>query len=267
MIKAREISGLVLTETLHPQSMSLPMHSHESVNFVCVLSGSFLDTSGNRSQSCSPLTLITRPADVVHSNMYGPTGARSLIVEFVDQRWHSIEAFSRCFKKLEYFRGGLQSGLIPRIYHEFHSTDSITEVAIEGMMLELIAHTARMEFTSITQGRPPWLNRVREYLHESYLSPVRLLELAESFDVHPSHLTKSFRKHFGCTPGEYLRRLRLDYAAEQLLRADITIADISLAAGFYDQSHFTNAFKSHTGLTPLEFRRSTRLWKPVTKKL
>ena len=63
-------------------------------------------------------------------------------------------------------------------------------------MLELIAHTARMGRTSSSQGRPLWLNRVREYLHENYLLPVRLLDLAESIEVHPSHLTKAFRRHF-----------------------------------------------------------------------
>jgi len=36
----------------------------------------------------------------------------------------------------------------------------------------------------------------------------------------------------------------------------LSIGDIALEAGFFDQSHFTRAFKRHTGLTPREYRQS-----------
>ena len=73
-------------------------------------------------------------------------------------------------------------------------------------------------------------------------------------DVHPVLLARAFRTYFGTSPGRYLRRLRLDWAAAELLATQRRLADIALQAGFADQSHFTRAFRRHTGLTPGQYR-------------
>ena len=61
-------------------------------------------------------------------------------------------------------------------------------------------------------------------------------------------------EHYRTTVGEYVRRLRLDWATRQLSETEVSITEIALAAGFYDQSHFSHLFKQHTGFTPAEFR-------------
>jgi AraC family transcriptional regulator len=74
--------------------------------------------------------------------------------------------------------------------------------------------------------------------------------------VHPAHLSRAFRTHFKVSLGSYLRRLRLDWAREQLVHSAASLASVALAAGFADQSHFTRAFKRYTGLTPNTYRRT-----------
>jgi AraC family transcriptional regulator len=71
-------------------------------------------------------------------------------------------------------------------------------------------------------------------------------------------LARTFRRTFGCTVGEYLRRLRIERAAEQLVSGDLPLAEIALAAGFADQSHFSNVFRRRTGVSPSAFRREAR---------
>jgi AraC-like DNA-binding protein len=58
--------------------------------------------------------------------------------------------------------------------------------------------------------------------------------------------------------GSYVRRLRLDWAARELVRSETSLAGVALEAGFADQSHFTRFFKRHTGLTPQAYRRAMR---------
>lgn len=53
----------------------------------------------------------------------------------------------------------------------------------------------------------------------------------------------------------FRRKLRLDWAEEQLGRTDKPLADLSLEAGFADQSHFTRQFRARTGFTPGSYRR------------
>ena len=44
-------------------------------------------------------------------------------------------------------------------------------------------------------------------------------------------------RRFGISVGAYVRRLRLDWAAGELERSDMSLAEVALAAGFADQSH------------------------------
>src|SRR5262245_35676700 len=75
---------------------------------------------------------------------------------------------------------------------------------------------------------------------------------------HPVHLAREFHKYYQCTIGEYLRKLRIDFACHEVISSDSTLAEIALDAGFFDQSHFSRTFKCHTGLTPTEFRETFR---------
>jgi AraC family transcriptional regulator len=114
--------------------------------------------------------------------------------------------------------------------------------------------------------RPPdWLREARDYLHDSFSERFDLTELARVAGVHPAHLAREFRRHFHCTAGEYVRRLRLDRAVQQLSQSEESIAEIAADAGFYDQSHFSRAVKAHTGLSPAAYRAAQRGRKSSTK--
>ena len=49
------------------------------------------------------------------------------------------------------------------------------------------------------------------------------------------------------------------------LRSALRLADIALAAGFYDQSHFTHAFRVVTGSTPARYRAGLRAGQDLPK--
>ena len=83
---------------------------------------------------------------------------------------------------------------------------------------------------------------------------MRVAEFARAAGVHPVHLARVFRQYLGCTPGDYLRRPRLERAAVLLRETPRPLSDVALSCGFADQSHLANAFKRHTGVTPGAYR-------------
>ena len=88
--------------------------------------------------------------------------------------------------------------------------------------------------------------------------PLPLSELAAEVRLSPHYFCEQFRRCTGLPPGEYLIRLRLERAREQLAGTSASIDEIARAAGFNDHSHFTRSFRKREGLTPSDYRRQCR---------
>jgi AraC family transcriptional regulator len=107
-------------------------------------------------------------------------------------------------------------------------------------------------------GSPPWLQNVKDILHDRFSQPIKLTELAETAGVHHVHLCRAFRQHYLCSLGDYQRRLRVEHSSKLLRATNLSLVEVALAAGFSDQAHFSRVFKKPTRMTPAEFRQLSR---------
>ncbi len=105
------------------------------------------------------------------------------------------------------------------MYREFLATDDIAPLAMEGVLLEILAESARVIGENGAHA-PIWLRRVREALEDSYLLAPSLAELAAIGGVHPVHLSREFRKHYDTTIGEFIRKRRIEHACHLLANSD-----------------------------------------------
>lgn len=258
-LKTTRVAGFVLTETTHLPNYRLPRHNHELTNIAFVLNGSFTEVLDRRFIECQPQSLLIKPAGEAHANLYGRQGMRCLLIEVTQRQIESLQSWSQPLKQVSHIRDGSLSMLGMRIYSEFRLMDGATPLALEGLMLELVAGLSRQRKIHLDPKRPRWVERSRDILEADFHDSISLARVAEAVDVHPVHLARVFRKHFGCTPGEYVRRLRIDFACRELSQSDTPLVEIALAAGFAHQAHFSRVFKAQTGMTPSEFRTSLRL--------
>lgn len=141
---------------------------------------------------------------------------------------------------------------------ELHSRDDLTPLVVDSVALALLGELARRAQRQIRREPPAWLHRTRERLHDEFVRPPSLTLLAEAAGVHRVHLARTFREHFDCTIGEYVRQRRLDLACHQLAMSDAPLSEVALSVGFADQSHLTSTFKRVLGMPPGEFRRQLR---------
>jgi AraC family transcriptional regulator len=252
-----EVHGLVLTETFRPPGLVLPPHFHEHANIALTIEGSFTETVGREPYDVNPSSVIFRPAGEKHSNRYGTTAARCLIIEVGAQRLAEIREATRILDRASYVAGGLISNLALRILREFRTLDAVGPLSIEALTLEMLVQATRLDV--VRDRKPPrWLQQAREVIHEQFLESPSLSSIAELVGVHAAHLAKMFRRNYGCTVGGYVRMLRLDHAAKLLGQFDKSLSTIAFVAGFYDQSHFTHLFKLRFGITPGDFRADLR---------
>lgn len=265
-LKKFVVGGFTLTETLHPPSLVLPRHDHECANVNLTIKGSFREVIGSRPQECSPSSLLVKPPGEAHANHYGDAGARCLIIEVSPERLESIRTVSKFFDTPAHIQGGALSALAMSVYKELLAADDASGLMIEGLVLEMLGEATRESLKDPT-APPRWLLETREIIREQFAESLSLSNVATRVGVHPTHLARTFRKYYGCTIGEYVRHLRLNFAARELAGSDKSLTEIALAAGFCDQSHFSNVFKLYMKLTPAEFRTAFQTGKARPKKL
>lgn len=256
-LKTLTTGGFVLTETVHLPDQKLRRHHHELTNIAFVLDGSFTEILDRRSIECSPQSLLIKPPGEPHANRYGRSGMRCLLVEVSTQQLEVLQPCASALHQVRHVRGGVLWSLGMRIYNEFRLMDGSTPLAIEGLMLELVASLSR-ESSRPSGKRPRWLDQAKEILDTDFQGSVSLARVAAAVEIHPVHLARAFRKCFGCTPGDYVRHLRIDFACRELSGADTPVVEVALAAGFAHQAHFSRVFKTQTGMTPSEFRAAHR---------
>jgi AraC family transcriptional regulator len=147
------------------------------------------------------------------------------------------------------------AALARQVARELVSPDDLSVLALEGLTLELLVSAARTQRPGPLRRAPPWLARIEELLRVDFVRPPSMRSLALEAGVHPVHLARVFRRHHGCTAASHVRKLRVAWAQEQLLRPGATAADVALAAGFADQSHLARAFRQILGVSPGQWRR------------
>ena len=106
--------------------------------------------------------------------------------------------------------------LATRLYSEFKAQDEASGLIIEGLALEMIGEAGRHAAQKHGGKVPPWLKQARELLHSNFSESMSLAGIAESVGVHPVYLAGEFRRRFGLTVGEYVRRLQIEYACLKL---------------------------------------------------
>jgi AraC family transcriptional regulator len=257
-VRTARVGGFTLTEGVHADGTALPWHTHSGPTMCFVLQGSFTEISGGTSIACRPATFKVTPAGERHCDRFDQGDVRGLMIEVDPARVESVRPYSRLLEERVAFQGGLLAAIAARIHQEFRRMDQAAPLAIEGLILELLAAGARRSSAQVSGTQPAWLGDILEILHSDTASHWTLSQLAAAVPVHPVTLARAFRRAQACSVGEYLRRLRIERAAQELGSTTRPIAEIAMTAGFADQSHFSNVFRRQTGMSPSAFRRSLR---------
>jgi AraC family transcriptional regulator len=258
IVNSQTVGGFILSESAFGPEFAIPAHSHEHPFLYFVLQGMSTEVFGNRSRSAEPSTLVFHPAGETHANHWHGAGGRCFHLEITPPMLGRLREHSAILDGPAEFQGGPPAGVALRLYREFHRDDEVSPLAMEGLALELMAEVARRP-AAVTERMPPrWLRQARDLLHARFAGSPSLDEIAAAVGVHPAHLARVFRRQYGCTLGDYMRRLRVDFACHRMTAGDTPLIEIALAAGFADQSHFTKTFKSLVGMTPAKFQRQFR---------
>ena len=95
----------------------------------------------------------------------------------------------------------------------------------------------------------------RRYLADNYLKIRSLSEAARACGVSGAHLSRLFHRFDTESPKAFLLRLKMNHAAELILRGNLPVKAAAAEVGFEDPYHFSRCFKRVHGTAPSFFGR------------
>lgn len=257
-LRSCRVADFTLAESFYPLGLKTPIHRHEHALLCLIRRGAYTETCRTGIRTHQQSTVFFLPPEEEHLSNFHSTEVRIFRVEVDPQRLECIREHSKILDRPANFNGGLLTGLATRLYREFLQIDETSPLAIEGLVLEIIAEASRRSRPTSERQAPRWLKQARELIHARFSEKLTLAEIAQSVGVHPIYLASEFRRCYLSTVGEYVREMRIEYACRELSTSDSSLVDIALQAGFADQSHFSKVFKRLTSLTPSQYQANFR---------
>jgi AraC family transcriptional regulator len=248
------VGAFSLQRLRFPAGHAIPWFEPEWGYLALVLEGSMQKRFSRDSWSLARDSFASLPCGAGHSTQFGANATHVLTVYPCSEEAGAL--FTRFLRERREIIAPAAVTLGRRIACEMEAPDASSALAVEGLVLQLLALGERESTASAWRGTV-WVSAVAELLRDRTPHAPSLSELAAEAGVHPGHLSRAFRQAFGVTVCEYSRSLRLDWATAQL-ESDAPLAQVALEAGFADQSHFTRAFRCHVGVTPGRYRELLR---------
>ncbi len=249
-VAERRIGGFLLSLTRYDGLHELPWHTHDEAYLTFIIDGTYRERLRGATRDCVPRSVVVHPAGEEHTDRFASRQANCLNVH-LDASWNRRDRFVQT----ALVQTAPAAAIGARLTREFRLADGVSALVIEGLLLELVAEVER---TRDDDRAPSWLKKVREIVEFQFADRLSLAELAGLVGVHPVHLARAFRRHYGRTVGELVRELRVEDAKRRII-AGVALSDVALDAGFSDQSHLSRFFRRLTGVTPAAYRRANRV--------
>ena len=266
----------VVQATDHP---AYPSHRHEFWEIVIVTRGTGLMTFGRRRLSIRVGDVFVIACDQRHA--FEETLSLDVVNIVIDPdyigsvhpllqdwmsrdalfavgpRWKSGETPGECLHlgSAEFARA---LDLVRRMEKELEESGEESRVAAFAHFLLLI--------TLLRRHCQPWalpgsaaptarIGRALEYIERNFAERITLDKLAACCHVSRRHFFRLFEQAVGLAPMEYLKKVRLQKAAEMLLTSDSNVTEVAFACGFNDSNYFSSLYHKEFGMSPSQFKK------------
>lgn len=132
-------------------------------------------------------------------------------------------------------------------------TDELVALKVRELIL-LLAQSDENIIVLLSDLFRPDAHALKKVVEKHMFDELAIEELANLSGMSESSFKRKFKLIFGESPWRYIRKKRLEKAAELLQVSSSRIAEIGYACGFSEPAYFAKSFKSEFGVTPRKFR-------------
>ena len=144
---------------------------------------------------------------------------------------------------------------IENIYNNIRKAN-LSNVTLAGHLYLLLGNL--IEQTKATNEDIISLNhfeKAARYIKINIRNKISIEKLAEEHNVDPSQMYRSFKRHCGLSPKQYLEKQKIDKACDLIKKTDLSFSEISEFLGYEYDTHFYKIFKKHMEMRPSEYKR------------
>ncbi len=247
-------------------------HRHDFYELYCLLSNGYIYHVEDNQYMLEPGTLIlVRPGETHWPELEGPPKDIERIVLWLNPQFiSSLSIFLP--QTLGTLGDNLQDqhlivpeaktyqvilNLLYSLLYEKNRADADSQYLCHLILSQLLIHISRVLSQRTRplekpESRYEEIMRVHEYINAHFREPLSVSDLALRFFMDKNTMTRQFRRIIGMTPGEYIRRKRLE-SAHTLIRQGYGVQHAGFVSGFSDYSAFYRAFHQLYGVAPSEF--------------
>ncbi|MBQ6832726.1 MAG: helix-turn-helix transcriptional regulator [Oscillospiraceae bacterium] len=102
------------------------------------------------------------------------------------------------------------------------------------------------------------IRRAQQYITTNVRNRLSVPLVAQNTDVSTSYLTALFHKHLQISPGEYIRRIKLQESKQMIREGTMNFTEIAQILQYSTIHHFSRQFKEKFGITPSQYAKSIK---------
>ena len=208
---ARDIDGYRMAEVHHAQARKIPRHAHGSAFVSILLAGRYQSRFGATEVEFDPGCPVFHEEGFDHEDAIGAGGARFFCLEIGAEELAALEDEQSGQPVSTTLDKRAAKNLLRLFLAARNQADDLT---MGSLAVEFLSSIGQEE--TGPSDCSPWISDVRERLCDQPGARASLSELAAIAGVHPCHLTRSFRRQFGCSVGDYAKAHRLGVAWSSL---------------------------------------------------
>src|SRR5690606_35186766 len=117
------------------------------------------------------------------------------------------------------------------------------------------SESSKIKSFSTKNGHNERITEILDYIESNFREPLTLEEIASTQFITVSYLSKFFKKQTGKSFSQYLNKVRLAHAVDELINTNKSITRIALDNGFPNLAAFNRVFNEKHQEKPVEYRK------------
>lgn len=169
-LRTLDVPGYRLRETLYSPTQEIAAHLHPWATLCLTVAGGYVEDWGVTRVRCDRASFVFHPPGDVYGDRISDAGSRCLTIAVDPAVFSSAADAIPSLARLRASRRAPPNWLAFQLQQELELGDDLSPASVEGTVLALLAEVGERPALEARGTPPPWLERVKEQIHDEFAS-------------------------------------------------------------------------------------------------